>query len=222
MEQLSLSLHLDKEDLRSFLEKTSQKTVSLVITDNSSSILSMKDGKKSVSLRLHRIFLSADTHVLNEIAGFIRNSKVKTPFTRSFINRNSSSLKKRAPRRINIEPQGRHFNLLDIFRSINKEYFEGRITASITWSAKRPRLAARRRTLGSYSSYSHTIRINPMLDIQRTPEYFIEFIIYHEMLHADIGIETGSARRLAHSKEFKRREKLFKDYNRTLRWEKKN
>jgi hypothetical protein len=47
------------------------------------------------------------------------------------------------------------------------------------------------------------------------------YIVYHEMLHADLGIEHNGGRHSYHSREFKRREKLFKHYERSLAWEKK-
>jgi hypothetical protein len=65
------------------------------------------------------------------------------------------------------------------------------------------------------------IKINPILDSDRVPRYFLEFVIYHEMLHADIGIEDGSGRRELHSREFRKREKLFRHYEKASAWEKK-
>jgi hypothetical protein len=65
------------------------------------------------------------------------------------------------------------------------------------------------------------IRINPILDSRSVPRYFLEFIVYHEMLHADIGIKKGVVRRIIHSSEFKKREKLFKHYEKAINWEKK-
>ncbi len=222
MRQLALFFPLDKHGLRTFLEKAINKTVSLVITDNSKIMLSAKKDGKNVLVRLHRIFLSAGTDVLDEIADYIKDKKKKTPHVRSFIKQNIHCLKKRPPRRVTIQPRGRYYNLLDIYNLINREYFEGRVSAVITWGTKSSRRAARKRTLGSYSRQNNTIRINPILDTQKVPGYFLESIVYHEMLHADMPIETGTGKRLLHSSKFKRREKLFKHYNRVLAWEKKN
>jgi predicted metal-dependent hydrolase len=107
-----------------------------------------------------------------------------------------------------------------MYHAINREYFGDRVSASITWGAKGPRRAAARRTLGSYCSDNNMIRINPMLDSKRIPRYFLEFIVYHEMLHADIGIKRVGKRRSVHSKEFKRLEKMFRHYDRAIAWEK--
>ncbi len=221
MHQLTLPFHLDENFLRSFLEKSTDKNISLVITDNSTSMLSIKTERNSVSIRLNRIFLSAESNVFNEIADFIKNRKKNTPLIRNFINQNTHCLKKRTQRRVNIHTHGKYYNLLEIYHSINKKYFEERISPSITWGTKRPRRAAAKRTLGSYSSHNNMIRINPLLDSKKVPRYFLEFIIYHEMLHADMDIETDTGRRSMHSKEFRKREKQFKYYYKSLTWEKK-
>jgi predicted metal-dependent hydrolase len=221
MHQLDIPFELDEISLRKYFEKGSGKKIFLVITDNTSSMLSIRFGCKSVSLRLQRMFLSACPDVLNELVDYIKNSRRQTPLITKFINFNSHKLKGSKSRRINLQPVGKYHNLLDIYNSMNKKYFEGQVTASITWGPRARRRAAARRTLGSYSGYSNMIRINPVLDSSSVPKYFIEFIVYHEMLHADIGIKAGSTGRSIHAGEFKSREKLFKHYERALAWEKK-
>ncbi len=221
MRQLALPFYHDENFLKLFLEKAANKNISIVITDNSTSMVSIKIEGKSVSIRLHRIFLSAENNVLNEIADFIKNRKKKTPLIRNFINQHNHCLKKRPPRRVHVQSQGTYYNLLDIYNSLNKKYFEERITASITWGTKRPKRAAARRTLGSYSSHSSMIRINPLLDSKNVPRYFLEFIVYHEMLHADMDMKTDTGRRSLHSKAFRKHEKQFQHYEKALAWEKK-
>ncbi len=221
MSQLGFMFQFDEEVLRQYLEKASGKAVSLVVTDNSISVLSFKGDRKSVALRLHRMFLSADYAVLDELAEFLKNKRKKTPLIRQFIRDNTHSIKRKPPNKISIQSQGKHYDLLTMYDSVNEEYFAGKVSADITWGSMKPRRAAARRTLGSYSSLSNTIRINPLLDSKRVPGYFLELIVYHEMLHAAIGIDNGAKRRSLHSKEFKRREKMFKHYDRAIEWERK-
>ncbi len=221
MLQLDLALQSDKDTLQSYLEKATGKSISLIITDNNTSMLSFRDGKNIIKLRLHRMFLVAEFEVLDELADFMKSRRKKTPLIRKFIAANMYTVKRKAPNKIIIQPRGRFYDLATMYESVNMEYFQGKVSAVITWGARRPRRAAARTTLGSYSSLNNTIRINPALDAIRVPRYFVEFIVYHEMLHADIGIENGKKRRIIHSKEFKRREKLFKHYERALSWEKR-
>ena len=221
MKQLSFSYQLDEESLRSVLADKSGRSLSLVITDNSTSMLSLKERGNILSVRIHRIFLSAGIEVLEEIARYIKNSRVKTPLMRDFIRQNTHQLKKTVPRKVTIKTKGEQYDLLALFHSLNKEYFEGRISAAITWGSRGPKRAAARRTLGSYCESNGLIRINPLLDRKRVPRFFIEFIVYHEMLHADMGIKMNKSRRSLHSGQFKRRERLFKHYEKALEWEKK-
>jgi len=125
-------------------------------------------------------------------------------------------------RRTVIRIQGSYHNIRDIYDRINMEYFGGRLTCLITWGAKSPRRFVKKRTLGSYSRHADTIRINPILDRKSVPRYVLEFIVYHEMLHAALGIERKNGRRTVHSKEFRRQERLFSQYHKAIRWEKRN
>ena len=216
--QLNLPFVYDECSLRSFFEKTAGKTVSLTLTENSARMVSVKALGSSASIRLHRMFLFADADVLGEITELIKSRKGKTAHIRRFIRHNTKYIQ-RKPKRLKIRTDGRFYNLLDIYNSLNNDYFNNMVSAHITWGAKSPRRAARRRTLGSFCKADRTIRINPVLDSGNVPRYYIEYVVYHEMLHADTGAETGKGR--VHSIEFKRRERLFKHYEKALKWEKK-
>jgi hypothetical protein len=221
MHQTCFPFELDEISLKAYLKKTSRKDISLVVTDNTTSMLSMRPEGNTVILRLHGMFLSACNDVLDEIASYINDTRQKTPLVRKFINKNLHRLRERPVRRIAARTKGKHFDLNELYHRINHDYFNGTVSASISWGSKGPKRVARHRTLGSYSSHGNVIRINPILDSKGVPRYFMEFIVYHEMLHADMGIEKKAGRRSVHSKEFKIREKKFKDYKRAIGWEKK-
>ncbi len=184
-------------------------------------MLSVRFKGDSVLLRLHKMFLFAGDEIFQEIAGYIKNSKIKTPLVRDYINQNGDRINQKSFPAMSNRTQGNCFNLLDICNAVNYEYFNGNVSAHITWGAKGPKRVARSRTLGSYTSQDNIIRINPILDNKRIPRYFIEYVVYHEMLHADIGIDGNTRPRSLHSKEFRQREKLFKYYERAVAWEKK-
>jgi hypothetical protein len=236
---------MDMQYLKKYLEDGTASNISLVITDNSTSMLSIRKRGNFFMMRLHRIFLSAGKEVLNEMAEFIKDTKAKTPYIRKFINQNKHFLKTKPRRTVNIKTQGRYNDLLYIYNSLNGEYFKGNISAFITWGKGGPKLRVRKRTLGSFNINNNMIRINPLLDNKKVPQYFLEFVVYHEMLHADMGVAVNSvceperllssprihaaglsnrakgSRRTVHSKEFKKRETLFKHYHRAMEWEKK-
>jgi predicted SprT family Zn-dependent metalloprotease len=215
LKQQTLPFRADEGFLRDYLERATGKTVFLLITDNSSSVLSVTARGGALSVRLHWMFLEAGDEVLREMAGFIRLRRGSTPLLNEFVRRNMGRMKEGTPRRTRLRTAGRRHDLMEIFLSLNREYFGGRLSSLITWGARGPRRAVRKRTLGSYCGSTDTIRINPVLDSGKVPRYYVEFVLYHEMLHADVGMEKGRV----HSREFRRRERLFRHYERAIAFE---
>ena len=64
----------------------------------------------------------------------------------------------------------------------------------------------------------------PLLRYQPfVPKWFLEYVLYHEMLHSVVPEETDSAgRRRVHTEEFNRREQAFPRYRRARQWEAEN
>ncbi len=206
------------ENIKTHLEKLLNRSLVLTITDNSTNVISVAHKNSTIYLRLNKIFLKADVDVIAEIAEFIKHRRCKTPSIREFVRINSDKIKKKPPRRINTRTEGRYYNLQDIYNSLNSEYFNERISARLTWWGQNKRRFVRQRRLGSYSIHTNIIRINSMLDKKKIPRYFLEYIVYHEMLHADFAADKKNKYRI-HSKEFKERERLFKYYERAIAWE---
>ena len=217
--QLPLAFIHTGSSLGCYIEKCLGRPVSLVITENSTSMLSARVREGIMHVRLHRMFLSADNHVIGEIIVFLKNRKGDMPHFRCFIRNNREQLSNRPPNKISVKTQGRFYDLRELFDEINEEYFGGMIKALITWGSKSSRYSVRKRTLGSYSGRSDLIRINPMLDKKSVPRYFIAYVVYHEMLHAAIGVSRQGRKRRLHSGEFKKREMLFGEYERAIAWE---
>ena len=220
-EQMVLPLERDPAHLCVFFESAAHKPVSLTITDNAASMLSVREKQGLLSVRLHRIFLGAADDVLHEIALFIRQKKGATPLLRDFFRQNSHRLRKPSLRRSRMRTEGTYHDLASIYDSLNAEYFGSRLSCAVTWGSRSPRYAVRKRTLGSYSEYSNTIRINPVLDRKTVPRYFVAFVLFHEMLHADTCYTVKNGRRQVHTGAFKQREGTFRHYERARAWEKR-
>jgi hypothetical protein len=203
------------------VEKALGKTISLTFTNNATSMISVTKRGSRTDVRLHRVFLGAGASVIDEITDFIKRGRGKTPFVRAFIRQNTGLLRTAPQRRRSLRATGEWHDLVNICGKINAEYFNSCVTANITWGARNHRRAARRRTLGSYNRDAGLITINPLLDRRTVPRYFVEFIVYHEMLHADVGVKISNGRRLVHTREFRLRERLFREYERAISWEKK-
>jgi hypothetical protein len=199
---------------------------SITITDNTRSMLSFRRMDQAFHVRLHQIFLKADERVLKAVAEYISGrSKRHMQVIRAFIREHTASIRKpgrAAPRKTCIRHQGRCFNLLESFQRINESYFNGEIDCSITWGSmiKRPRRRSVR--LGSYSPLSDIIRINPVLDKDCVPQYVLDSITYHEMLHKFLGIKYVNGRRSSHPPAFKVMERKFNHAGPAKAWIKKN
>jgi hypothetical protein len=67
------------------------------------------------------------------------------------------------------------------------------------------------------------IRIHPVLDRADVPSYFLESVLYHEMLHHHLGgVPDRSGRTVYHSRAFREAEALYPRYREALAWEKEN
>src|SRR4030043_1008722 len=196
MKQLNLLFSYSKNALEEYFKQETDKTLSLTLTDNYTSMLSIRTRGNSVFIRLHWMFLHAGNDVIREITEFIKFRKRKTPLISKFIRDNKHCLKNKSSRPLAICTHGKYHNLKELFNSLNEEYFRGKITALITWGKKNQTWAVRKRTLGSFCSHTNIIRINPVLDRKNIPQYFLKFVIYHEILHSDTHRERKNGRRL--------------------------
>jgi Protein of unknown function DUF45 len=121
-------------------------------------------------------------------------------------------LRQARARRAQHRPTGAHHDLAPIFERLNQQYFGA--------SLKRPRIAWSARSwrtqLGCYDPALNQIIINRQLDHPRVPEYVVEYVLYHEMLHQKHPIGFARCRRESHSQAFRNEEKGFTDYARAV------
>ncbi|MBN2654078.1 MAG: M48 family metallopeptidase [Nitrospirae bacterium] len=218
--QLSLFNAHTPESLAAFLRSVIGCDLQLTLTDNTASMLSARKNGTGYGVRMHRMFLHADEEVLHQSALFIAGRIPRAPLLRSFINSSSRFIQKK-PRKRSITTQGKAYCLLTIFDLLNAEYFSSALKSRITWGRRTDRRYRRQVTLGSYNLHADTITINRRLDSLSVPKYFVEFIVYHEMLHALLGVDEKNGRNVIHSKEFRRMEKKFAHYQKAIDWEKK-
>ena len=86
------------------------------------------------------------------------------------------------PRKVILRKVGVHYNLDEIYAKVNQTYFEGKLDLHITWFNPKKTRYQRRIVLGSYHRDKNLVKINRLLDQADIPEYYISFIVYHEML----------------------------------------
>ena len=219
-EQLVIGFPEPEDEIRRELQQLAGIPLQIVFTDNASSMLSYRKESPHTIVRMHRMFLAADDAVLAEIAAFIRNRRASTPHMRAFIRANGHLVRAPRQRSLNIITTGRVHDLAELFAELNEQYFSGDITSTITWSSRAPQFGVRKRNLGCYDRRKDLIRISRYLDRMAVPRYYVAYVVYHEMLHAAIGVRQKNGRCLIHTSEFKKREELFHDYGRAIAWEK--
>jgi hypothetical protein len=127
-------------------------------------------------------------------------------------------------RQLNLQQEGRHFDLRKIFDRLNRRYFRGRVRDyEVRWGRRRKGRPREYFIFGTIQEEDRVIRINPALDQEFVPLWFLQYILYHEMLHSIVPDEQlRGGRRRVHTEEFNRREKEFHGYRRARRWEEEN
>jgi hypothetical protein len=102
-------------------------------------------------------------------------------------------------------PEGRFYNLEEVFDSLNARFFGGLMgRPQLTWSEQ-----TAKRALGHYDAAHNMIVVSRVFDRPSSPRYAIEYLLYHEMLHLKHPIKRRGLRRCVHSREFKTEEALF-------------
>ncbi len=127
-------------------------------------------------------------------------------------------------RQLNLPHEGTHFDLRRIFDQLNGRYFRGRLrNYTVTWGRRRRHRPRECFTFGTIQEEDRVIRINPLLDQNFVPLWFLRYVLYHEMLHSVVPEEASAGgRRRVHTEEFNRREQKFPGYRRARRWEEEN
>jgi hypothetical protein len=120
--------------------------------------------------------------------------------------------------------QGRFFNLRKIFNKLNERYFDNRLRDyTIVWGRQRRQRPKDEIVFGTIQEEDRIIRIHPLLDRAFVPAWFLEYVVYHEMLHAVVPDEwDASGRRRVHHERFNERERQFRWFRRAKEWEEEN
>jgi hypothetical protein len=104
--------------------------------------------------------------------------------------------------------QGNIYNLDHLFSTINHQYFAGAMSKPrLMWSS-----ILSHRKLGHYERTRDRIVISKILDHERIPQYLVEFILYHELLHKHHGIQWLNGKCMVHTPEFKHSERKFSQF----------
>lgn len=105
--------------------------------------------------------------------------------------------------------RGQAYDLEKVFNRVNATYFSGKMA--------RPKLMWNRvlttSRMGHYNLARDAIMISITLDAPDVPEYVVDFVMYHELLHKQLGVTVSNGRRNVHTPEFRAAERRFLQYH---------
>ena len=171
------------------------------------------------------MFLDAEPVVVRALARYIAdNDRRASGLLGRYIDAHQTHIRReerKAPPRLVIETRGEVHDLKAIFDDLNARFFGGGIQAKITWGGTRRRRPRRHNSIkmGSYSVEDRLIRVHASLDRAFVPRYFVDWIVFHEMLHQVYDIPVVGGRRRFHTAEFRAAERAFSHYPQASRWE---
>jgi hypothetical protein len=197
--------------------------VLLTVHDNRSTMISFRRQPPLLKLRLHHMFLEAPAPIVQALADYAgRGRGAAGTLLDDYIAERQTQIRNQPRTASELVARGRCFDLQDVFDRVNQLYFQDGIRARIGWgraTGKRRRKSIR---LGVYDHKLREIRLHPALDAPMVPLYFVEFIVFHEMLHQLFPSDRHAGRHVHHPRAFRDREKAFPKYALALAWEKEN
>ena len=113
-------------------------------------------------------------------------------------------------------------SLLAHFDKINLIHFGGHLCGGIGWR-NFPLGKGKNLTLANCTFSERFNKVNKVLDDSRIPLWYLDFVLYHEMLHLHMGPQQFSEDGYGypHSIRFQCLEKSHEDYDRALKFEDK-
>ena len=103
---------------------------------------------------------------------------------------------------------GVYHDLAASFERVRQRYFPKMDRPRLMWSE-----SFTSRKFGHYEQTRDTVMVSSTLDRPRVPALVVDFIMYHELLHREIGIGWRNGRQAVHTPRFTRREKQFDRYD---------
>ncbi len=204
-----------------------KKEVEIVWNQNQSTMLSLLRGP-GVRLSLHEIFAKAPDNVLKSVAHFAlrgrRDRAYHKRVLRTFIHEQLSEVDHTSKLDVSrLSQRGKFYDLQVIYDRVNREYFNSELQLLITWESGWGWNNLRSITFGQYHDTFKLIRIHEMLDAPFFPAFFVEFVVYHEMVHAVVpGTFDAYGRCRLHGPAFKARERQYARYKEAVAWQKEN
>ncbi len=130
------------------------------------------------------------------------------------VMRSSDLARRGRGRKMISSAKGSVYDLDKMFSKLNRRYFDSTLEKpALTWSQRKTRSI-----LGHHDRVYETITISKSLDSSQVPDWFVEYILYHEMLHIRHLARMINGRRYYHTTAFRLDERRFARYEDAQRW----
>jgi hypothetical protein len=208
---------------RALAERLGQP-IRLVVTDNRSTMLAARPKAGRLEVRLHHMFLTADENILDAVGDYLSDSDgAAAGMIDRFVEENRSRFVAPGPSQTALRSEGRHHDLRAIADDLARRHFGGEVEVRITWGKRvQPKRRQRSLQLGTYLPEERLIRIHPTLDQPWVPSFFVEAVVFHEMLHHDMPAVVQNGRRHYHTRAFRTRERSFEYHSAAQQWQEEN
>ncbi|MCC6750807.1 MAG: hypothetical protein IT371_24330 [Deltaproteobacteria bacterium] len=216
-------------ELRGRLQPHVPGALHLTLTHNSAVMISVRRDAthRQYWVRAHQLFLAAPGPVIRALGRYIAYADPDASAElNEYIDQNDHQIASRSGRGDRsgaLRTRGRVYDLVVLFDSLNARYFDGAVTARIGWGRHPARGRERRSVmLGGYYLDEHLIRIHPGLDQEWLPPFYLEWVVFHEMLHSLHPIPVVNGRRQYHTPAFEADERRFARYEEAQLWERQH
>lgn len=182
---------------------------------NLGSSIRISSGK--LIFKIHSFYLKSEPGNLEAVVDLLLYKLLKQPIpdelesmVRNFyenhtIQKSQTNKNKKRIERSSIQNE----KLRSILEYVNESYLRIDISdLEIFWGKSKSTTR-----LGHYDPTHKMIVINPILSLESVPNFVLEYIVFHELLHVYFPISRKKGRNVIHGKEFKIFEKNFRIIN---------
>ncbi len=198
--------------------------IRLVVTDNRSTMLTARSKGGRLEVRIHHMFLTAEEDILAAVGDYLSDSDSRAASAIDrFVEDNRLRFVAPGPPQDTLRSAGRHHDLRAIADDLARRHFGSALDVRITWGKRvQPKRRQRSLQLGTYLPEERLIRIHPVLDQSWVPGFFVEAVVFHEMLHHDMPAVVQNGRRHYHTRAFRKRERSFEYHSAAQQWQTDN
>jgi hypothetical protein len=186
----------------------------------SSLVLTIRRRQDLLLVRLSDLLGRAPSSVLESAAALllarVYRRRLPRELVQPYLNyarcgRTRSRIRRMRSRRVRPKqaaPQGRQYDLAALFDQLNAKYFSGELRRPhIGWSVR-----GWRRQFGCYDPGPNQILLNRRMDRPGIPQFVVEYVLFHEMLHVKHPTRRSGCTLISHSPEFRAEEKRFEHF----------